>query len=120
MEVEATAKYVHGSPRKLRLILEVVQGELVEDALNTLRFFPSPSAEKVAKVVKSAAANAENNYQMDRDILRIVRAVANEGPMSKRFRPRSRGRVSPLLKRMSHITVAVDEMAEPAIRRRRR
>lgn len=109
MEVKACARYVHLSPHKVRLILDAVRGKKVEDALAILRFMPSPAARVVAKVVKSAAANAENNYQMLPAELRVVRIFADEGPRLKRFRPRSRGRVSPILKRSTHITVCVEE-----------
>ncbi len=111
MEVKATAKYIPGSPRKYRLIIDMVRGRNVAEALATLRYYPSPLSGEVAKVVKSAAANAENNYQMDPRELRIVRAVVDEGPMAKRYRARSHGRVSPLLRRTSHITVAVSDDA---------
>lgn len=109
MEVKATAKYIRVSPRKVRLIIDDIRGRRIEDALARLKFMPSPHAKTVAKVVKSAAANAENNFQMIPEDLRIVRAYADPGPMLKRFRPRSHGRVSPILKRTSHITVVVDE-----------
>jgi large subunit ribosomal protein L22 len=107
MEVKATAKYVPGSPRKLRLIAATVNGQPVSQALATLRYLTSPHAQTIAKVVKSAAANAENNYQLDPRELRVVRTQIDEGPTAKRFRARSHGRASPLLHRTSHITVAV-------------
>ncbi len=109
MEVRATAKHIGISPRKVRLVLDNLRGRKVDDALAILRFMPTPSARTVAKVVKSAAANAENNFQMSPSELRIVNIFANEGRTLKRFRPRSRGRVSPILKRSSHITVVVKE-----------
>jgi large subunit ribosomal protein L22 len=109
MEVKATAKYVPGSPRKLRLIADSVKGQPVADALAVLRYYPSPLSKLIAKVVKSAAANAENNYQLDARELRIVNCQVDEGPTAKRFRARSRGQASPILHRTSHITVAVAE-----------
>lgn len=109
MEVKATAKYIRVSPRKVRLIIEDIRGRRIEDALARLKFMSSPHALTVAKVVKSAAANAENNFQMAPEDLRVVRAFADGGPTLKRFRPRAHGRVSPVLKRTSHITVVVDE-----------
>ncbi|MEE8174858.1 MAG: 50S ribosomal protein L22 [Dehalococcoidia bacterium] len=109
MEVRATAKHIGISPRKVRLVLDNLRGRKVDEALAILRFMPTPSARTVAKVVKSAAANAENNFQMSPSELRIVNIFANEGRTLKRFRPRSRGRVSPILKRSSHITVVVKE-----------
>ena len=110
MEAKAIAKYIDVSPRKARLVADVVRGKTVEEALAMLRFMPQKSAKHVRKVIQSAAANAENNYSMDREALRVVEAYAGEGPTLKRFKPRSRGRVSPILKRTAHITVIVDDV----------
>ncbi len=109
MEVRAIAKDTRVSPRKVRLLVDMVRGKGVDEALTMLRFTPSPTARVVAKVIKSAAANAENNFQMPPEDLKIVRIFADEAPTLKRFRPRSRGRASPILKRSSHITVIVAE-----------
>jgi len=111
MEVRAVAKDTGISPRKVRPLVDLVRGKNVEEALSILRFTPTPTARVVAKVVKSAAANAENNFQMSPSDLKIVSIFADEARTSKRFRPRSRGRVSPILKRSSHITVIVAEKA---------
>jgi large subunit ribosomal protein L22 len=96
----------------LKPILDLVRGQRVDDALNTLGLLPSPWAKTVAKVVKSAAANAENNMFMDRDTLRIVHITADNARSLKRFRPRARGRIGRITKRSSHITVMVDEARE--------
>jgi len=109
MEVRATAKYIRTSPRKLRPIVDVVRGKKVDEALTILRFLPSPSARTVAKVVKSAAADAENNLEMTPSELRIVRIFVDEGRSLKRHRAGPRGRTKPILKRSSHITVVVKE-----------
>ncbi len=109
MEVRAVAKNIGVSAHKVRLVVNLVRGKKVEDALTLLKFTPTPSAKLVAKVVKSAAANAENNFQLSPSELRIVRIFADEGQTLKRFRPRSRGQTSPILKRHSHITVVVAE-----------
>jgi len=109
MEVMATAKQVGVSPQKLGLVVDRVRGRSVDEALAMLRFAPTPAARAVAKVVKSAAANAENNFQMAPSNLRIVRIYADKGPSMKRFRAQARGRASPILKRSSHITVVVAE-----------
>ncbi|MBI2909905.1 MAG: 50S ribosomal protein L22 [Chloroflexi bacterium] len=109
MEVKATAKHTGLSPRKVRLIVDVVRGKKVDEALSILKYMPSPAARTVAKVVKSAAANAENNYQMIPADLRITRIAAEDARTLKRFRARARGRMSPILKRSSHITVFVQE-----------
>jgi len=110
MEVKAVAKDTGISPRKVRLLVDMVRGKKVDEALTMLRFTPTPTARVVAKVVKSAAANAENNFQMSPLDLKIVTIFADEARTLKRFRPRSRGRASPILKRSSHITVIVDEV----------
>ena len=110
MEVRAVAKDTGISPRKVRLIVDLVRGKKVDEALTMLRFAPTPTARVVAKVVKSAAANAENNFQMSPSDLKIVDVFADDARSLKRFRPRSRGQVSHILKRSSHITVIVDEV----------
>ena len=109
MEVRAITRGVRVSPQKVRLVVDVVRGKKVEEALAILRFLPSPTARIVAKTIKSAAANAENNYQMSPAALKVVKIFADQGPTLERFRPRARGRVSPILKRSSHITVVVEE-----------
>ncbi len=109
MEVRAIAKNTGVSPRKVRLLVDMVRGKKVEEALSMLKFTPSPTAQVVAKVIKSAAANAENVSQTPTSGLKIVRIFADKAPTLKRFRARSRGRASPILKRSSHITVVVAE-----------
>ncbi len=109
MEVSATTRYAGVSPSKARLVLEHLPGRSVEDALNLLKFMPSPHARLVAKIVKSAAANAENNYALDTDALYVKRAIANDARRLRRFRPAPRGRVHRYQRRTSHITIVVDE-----------
>ena len=109
MEVKATARSLGVSPRKVRLITERLPGLSVDQALALLRYMPSPHARSVSKVVLSAASNAENNFNIDVDDLVIKRAFADEGRTQRRFRARSRGRVSPLLKRSAHVTIILDE-----------
>jgi len=87
----------------------VVRGKKVEEALTILRFLPSPSARTVARVVKSAVANAENNFEMTPSDLRIVKIYIDGGRSMKRYRAGARGRAKPILKRSSHITVVVKE-----------
>jgi large subunit ribosomal protein L22 len=108
MEVRATAKYVGVSPQKLALLANMVRGRKVNEALGILNLSPSPSARVLAKVVKSAAANAENNYQMVLADLKVVGLVVNQGSTLKRIRAQARGRVSPILRHTSHITAIVD------------
>lgn len=112
MQVSATAKYVRISPRKVRLVTALIAGKPVEEAAAILRFLPNAAARDVAKVLRSATANAENNYNLSADELTVVRAVANEGPTMKRWRPRAQGRTFGILKRTSHITVAVADREE--------
>lgn len=109
MEARAVARNLDVSARKARLVVDAVRGKRVADAIATLRFMPQKSAPMVRKVIQSAAANAENNYALDVETLYVAQIFVDEGPTQRRFRPRSRGRVSPLLKRSSHITAVVAE-----------
>lgn len=109
IEVRAVERQIRMSPQKVRLVLDVVRGKPVNEALAILRFLPQRAAGVVSKAVKSAAANAENNFNMDPDELIITRVSADEGRMLKRWRPRARGRVNQILKRSSHVTVVVAE-----------
>ena len=112
MKVRAVAKDIGISPQKVRLVINTVRGKKVDEALSILSFLPTPTAKAVAKVIKSAVANAENNFQMSPAELRITDIFADKGHTLKRFRPQSRGRVSPILKRSSNITVFVTEEEE--------
>ncbi len=109
MEVKARVTDTGITPRKMRLIVDMVRGKKVEEALHILRFAPTPNAGIVAKVVKSAAANAENNYQLDPASLKIVRIFVDPARITKRFRAAARGRAASIYKRSSHITVVVSE-----------
>jgi large subunit ribosomal protein L22 len=112
MEVRAVAKNIRRSPQKVRLVVNVVRGRSVNEALTLLRFMPQGAARDVYKVVKSAAANAENNFDLDINDLVVRRIYVDEGPTLKRFRARAHGRVAPRLKRSSHITAVIDERGE--------
>jgi large subunit ribosomal protein L22 len=112
MKVRAVSKDIGISPQKVRLVINMVRGKRVDEALTILGFSPTPTAKAVAKVIKSAVSNAENNFQMAPAELRITDIFADQGHTLKRFRPKSRGRVSPILKRSSHITVFVTEEEE--------
>jgi large subunit ribosomal protein L22 len=109
MEVTAMNRFATVAPRKVRLLLQQLPGRSVEDALRLLRFTPTPHAKLVAKIVKSAASNAENNYAMNPDALYVKRAVADDSRRLPRFRPAGRGRVHRYVRRTSHITIIVDE-----------
>ena len=110
----AIAKYVHMSPTKVRRVVELIKGRPVAEALDILRFAPQAAARPLFKVVASAAANAENNHQMDRDTLVVAAAFADEGPTLKRIRPRAQGRAYRIRKRTSHITVEVQAGVDKA------
>ena len=108
MRVSATAKYLRHSTRKARLVTEAIKGRPVTEAAALLRFMPQAAARDVAKVLRSAAANAENNHDLSVEDLVVASAIANEGPTIKRFRPRAQGRAFPIHKPMTHITVVVE------------
>jgi large subunit ribosomal protein L22 len=108
MEVSATAKYLPVSARKVRLVLDQLPGKRINEAMTILQFLPTPHARLVAKVLHSAAANAESNYALDRDELIVKRAFAGEARALKRYRAKARGRVGPIIRRTSHVTVVVE------------
>lgn len=109
MQTKATAKYIRVSPRKMKFICNMVRGKNVDEVLSTLRFTPKKGAHELEKVVRSAAANAENNFDMVRENLYVAEVYANQGPTLKRFRPRAKGSAYKILKRTSHISVVVKE-----------
>lgn len=109
MEARAIAKYVRISPLKVNYIAKEIRGKNVDEALAILKFTPKKGAKELEKVLKSAIANAENNFDLDRDNLYVKEAYANDGPTMKRWRPRFQGRAYPILKRSSHIGVVVEE-----------
>lgn len=111
MEVKATAKDTGIPVSKVRPLVDVVRGKKVDEALTILKFTPTPKARVVSRLVRSAAANAENNFQIDPADLKIVKIYADEARSLRRYRPRSRGRTSPIRKHSSHITVIVAEEA---------
>ena len=120
MQTRAIAKNVGHPPRKVRRVTEAVKGRRVSEALAILKFLPNMPARDVYKVVASAAANAENNYSMDPDELWVMNAIVDEGFTIKRFRARSHGRSSRILRRSSHITVFVtDDPGDIPLRARR-
>lgn len=105
---KATARFVRVSPMKARRVIDMVRGKSVEEALAILKYAPQAASEPVAKVVASAAANAENNFGLDPRTLVISEAFADEGPTMRRFQPRAQGRAFQIRKRTSHITVVVE------------
>ena len=108
MEVRAVAKFQRVSPRKARLVAEVIIGKSAGEALAILEHMPKSTAPLLARLVRSAVANAENNYNMTMEDLYVKRATADEGPRMKRVWMRGRGRRDIKLHRTSHLTVVVD------------
>lgn len=112
MEAKAVAKYVRMSSSKLKPVTDLVRGKDLNEALTILKFTPGKGSELVEKVVKSAAANAENNHEMNTDALYVAEVNANQGPTMKRWRPGAQGRAGKILKRTSHINVVLKEREE--------
>lgn len=109
MEVKASARNIRISPTKVRIVINLLRGKGVNEALTLLQFIPKRASMPIAKVIKSAAANAEHNFNLNKDNLVISEAFVDQGPTMKRFHPRQRGQAFPILKRSSHITVLVKE-----------
>jgi large subunit ribosomal protein L22 len=113
MEAKAVALYIRIAPRKVRLVIDLIRGKQVGEALAILRHTPKGASPVVEKILQSAVANAEHNFEMNPDELVVSKVTCDEGPTIKRFRPRAMGRASRINKRTSHITVVVsDEQKE--------
>ena len=112
MQAKAVNKMVRISPTKVRPVMDHVRGKPVERALAILRYLPQKAAKEVARTIQSAAANAENNFEMAPEALVVKTIFADEGPAFKRFMPRARGRADRIRKRTTHITVIVDDGEE--------
>ncbi|AGA56529.1 MAG: 50S ribosomal protein L22 [Thermobacillus sp.] len=108
-EAKAHANYVRIAPRKARLVVDLIRGKSVGEAIAILRHTPKAASPIVEKLLNSAVANAEHNYQMNVERLYISQAYVNQGPTLKRYRPRAQGRAFPIKKRTSHITLVVSE-----------
>jgi len=109
MEAKATLRYLRISPRKVGILCDLIRGKSVTDAHAILTLTPKAAAEPLAKLVRSAAANAENNHHMDPEKLYVAETYATPGPIIKRFRPRAQGRAFRINKRTSHVTVVLKE-----------
>jgi large subunit ribosomal protein L22 len=107
--VRSFARSAPASPKKLRLILDEVRGKRVDEAMSILRFMTSPHSELIAKAVRSAAANAENNYDMDPRRLKVIQAYVGDAEKVRRMMPRARGRGDIIRRRSSNITIVVEE-----------
>jgi large subunit ribosomal protein L22 len=111
-EVKAVAKFVRIAPRKVRIVMNLIRGKDVADAFAILKFTPKRGSKFIEKVLKSAVANAENNFEMDTEKLYVSTCFVDQGPTLKRIHPRSRGQAFSILKHTSHITVMVSEREE--------
>jgi large subunit ribosomal protein L22 len=109
VEAKAHAKSIRIAPRKAQLVVDLIRGKQVGEAIAILRHTPKAASPVVEKLLNSAIANAEHNYSMDINNLVISQAYVNQGPTMKRFRPRAMGRASRINKRTSHITLVVSE-----------
>ena len=109
----ASARFVRITPMKARRVVDMVRGMAVDDALALLQFAPQAASETVYKVLESAVANATGTESLDRDSLVVSKALVDEGPTMKRWRPRAQGRATRINKRTSHITLAVEPVAKP-------
>ena len=109
MEARAIAKHIRISPRKVKIVIDLIRGKDLGEALNILSLTPKAASEPVTKLLRSAAANAENNYDMNVDNLYVAEIQANQGPTLKRYRARAQGRGTQILKRTSHISVVLKE-----------
>ncbi|MFD1954040.1 50S ribosomal protein L22 [Paenibacillus thailandensis] len=108
-EAKAHANFVRIAPRKAQLVVDLIRGKQVGEAIAILRHTPKSASPIVEKLLNSAIANAEHNYQLDVNKLVVSQAYVNQGPTMKRFRPRAMGRASRINKRTSHITLVVSE-----------
>ncbi len=109
MEAKATLRYIRISPRKVGIVCDQIRGKSVAQANAILALTPKAAAEPLSKLVKSAAANAENNHGMDPEKLYVAESYATPGPIMKRFMPRAQGAATRSNKRTSHVTVVVKE-----------
>jgi large subunit ribosomal protein L22 len=109
MQAKAHANYIRIAPRKVRLVIDLIRGKQVGEAIAILRNTPRSASPVVEKLLNSAIANAEHNHSLDPNKLIVSEAYVNQGPTLKRIRPRSQGRAFKILKRTSHITLVVSE-----------
>ena len=112
METRAVTKYIRISPQKMRLVIDQIRGKNVEEALNILKFVPKRSAGVISKTLQTAVANAENTPSVDVDRLYVKSATVDGAGMWKRFMPRAQGRATKIRKRLSHVTIVLDEGSE--------
>ena len=111
MEAKAIARHIRIAPRKIRIVADLVRGKIIGEAFAILKFTPKVGADVVTKVLTSAIANAEHNFDMNVENLYVSEIFVDQGPTMKRIHPRSRGQAFKILKRSSHVTVVVKERA---------
>jgi len=109
MEAKAIARHIRIAPRKIRVVIDLIRGKNIGEAYAILKYTPKIGSEILLKVLESAIANAEHNYDMNSDKLYVAAAYVDQGPTLKRIHPRSRGQAFKILKRSSHVTVVVKE-----------
>lgn len=109
MEAKAIARHIRIAPRKIRIVIDLIRGKNIGDAYAILKHTPKIGSEILLKLLESAIANAEHNYDMNSDKLYVAAAYVDQGPTLKRIHPRSRGQAFKILKRSSHVTVVVKE-----------
>ena len=112
MEIKAKAKHIRMSPRKVRLVADAVRGKEAENAISQLKFINKLAAKPVAKLINSAIASAEHDFEIEKDNLKIAEIKVDEGPTLKRWTPRAHGRATPIRKRTSHISLVLAEIKE--------
>ena len=112
MEARAKATFVRIAPRKVQIVLDLIRNKPADEAMAILKFTPKAACEPLAKLLKSAMANAENNYDMDVSRLYVAECTVSQGPTLKRIRPRSKGRAYRINKKTSHITLVLKESEE--------
>lgn len=105
----ATARYIRISTRKVKIVIDLIRGKSVSEAIGILMYTPKAASEPVLKLLNSAIANAENNMNLSKEDLYVAEVYANQGPTLKRFRPRAQGRASRINKRTSHISIVLDQ-----------
>ncbi len=110
--VKAQGKYIRQSPYKMRLVLNLIRGAQVQDALNILTFTKRKASIEIKQVLESAIANAEANYNLNASDLYVSKAIADEGPTLKRFRPRARGRAGKINKRTTHLLIELESLSK--------
>lgn len=112
MEATAKATFVRVAPRKVQIVLDLIRNKPADEAMAILKYTPKAACEPLAKLLKSAMANAENNFDMDVSKLYVAECAVNQGPTLKRIRPRSKGRAYRINKKTSHITLVLRESEE--------